>query len=107
RSKPATSRSVVVLPHPDGPRSEKNSPSSMRRSTLSTAATSPNLFTRPANSTTPLIGASSYGARRDHLGETVERLQVLVDVLVAGLHRDEPLLTLGPRRKENAPVELV
>ena len=25
-SKPATSRSVVVFPHPEGPRSEKNSP---------------------------------------------------------------------------------
>src|SRR5205814_1476768 len=41
RSKPAISRSVVVLPEPDGPSSVKNSPSPTRRSTLSTATTSP------------------------------------------------------------------
>ncbi len=29
-SKPATMRSVVVLPQPDGPRNETNSPRSMR-----------------------------------------------------------------------------
>src|SRR5260370_25179240 len=36
-SNPAISRSVVVFPHPDGPSSEKNSPLSTVRSTLSTA----------------------------------------------------------------------
>ena len=36
-SKPAISRSVVVLPQPDGPSSEKNSPLSTVRSMLSTA----------------------------------------------------------------------
>ena len=30
-SKPATMRSVVVLPQPDGPRNEMNSPCSMAR----------------------------------------------------------------------------
>ena len=37
-SKPATIRSVVVLPQPDGPSSEKNSPCLMSRSRSSTAA---------------------------------------------------------------------
>lgn len=37
-SNPAISRSVVVLPHHDGPSSEKNSPPETDRSILSTAA---------------------------------------------------------------------
>ena len=40
-SKPAIIRSVVVLPQPDGPSSEKNSPVSIARSTRSTAWTLP------------------------------------------------------------------
>ena len=34
--KPAIIRSVVVLPHPEGPSSEKNSPAAMSRSMEST-----------------------------------------------------------------------
>src|SRR5690242_20801518 len=41
-SNPATMRSVVVLPQPDGPTSTTNSPSSIARLTLFTAATAPN-----------------------------------------------------------------
>src|SRR5262249_47725893 len=41
-SKPATMRKVVVLPQPDGPTSTTNSPSSIARLTLFTAATAPN-----------------------------------------------------------------
>src|ERR1700733_2362436 len=40
-SNPATSRRVVVLPQPDGPSSEKNSPAATDRSMLSTAAACP------------------------------------------------------------------
>src|SRR5690606_14080081 len=40
-SKPAIILSVVVLPHPDGPRRAKNSPSAMSRSISSTASTRP------------------------------------------------------------------
>jgi hypothetical protein len=36
-SKPAIIRSVVVLPQPDGPSIEKNSPSAMSKSASSTA----------------------------------------------------------------------
>jgi len=39
--KPATSRSVVVLPQPEGPRSETSSPGLTSSERLSTAATSP------------------------------------------------------------------
>src|ERR1700751_5373228 len=55
RSKPAISRSVVVLPHPDGPSSEKNSPASIETSIPSTAATSPNRFRSWTSSTAPVL----------------------------------------------------
>ena len=42
RSNPAIRRSAVVLPHPDGPRSERNSPVAIERSIPSSATTSPN-----------------------------------------------------------------
>jgi hypothetical protein len=40
-SSPATIRSSVDLPHPDGPTSTANSPSSIRSATSSTAFTPP------------------------------------------------------------------
>ena len=40
-SSPATIRSVVVLPHPDGPSSAKKEPAGTVRSSASTAANSP------------------------------------------------------------------
>src|SRR4051794_11072418 len=43
-SKPATSRSVVVLPHPDGPSSEKNMPRGMASVRSRTATARPNRF---------------------------------------------------------------
>src|SRR6266704_3671134 len=43
-SNPAMMRSVVVLPHPDGPSSPKNSPRSTSIETLSTAAFAPKYF---------------------------------------------------------------
>ena len=43
-SNPANIRSRVVLPHPEGPRSEKNSPRPMSRDTLSTARTAPKVL---------------------------------------------------------------
>src|SRR6266567_7555645 len=56
RSRPAIIRSSVVLPHPDGPSSTKNSPSRMDRSTPSTAWKSPNRLLRPRSSTPTTIG---------------------------------------------------
>src|SRR5215469_14922004 len=43
-SKPASMRSSVVFPQPEGPSNEKNSPAPMSRLTLSTARTPPNCF---------------------------------------------------------------
>src|SRR5688572_8533726 len=45
-SNPPIIRRVVVLPHPDGPRREKNSPGRTSRETPSTARTSPKRFSR-------------------------------------------------------------
>ena len=41
RSKPAMQRSVVVLPQPEGPSSEMNSPGATVNETSSTAVTAP------------------------------------------------------------------
>src|SRR5688572_23010672 len=41
---PATIRSTVLLPHPDGPRSERNSPDAASRDTSSTATTAPKVL---------------------------------------------------------------
>src|ERR1043166_436864 len=64
-SKPASSRSVVVLPHPEGPRREKNSPRRTSKDTPSTAFTgaerAPKLLLTRVNWT---MGG------RDKLGET-------------------------------------
>ena len=46
-SKPASMRSSVVLPQPDGPSSEKNSPRRMSNETSSTALTGPKCLETP------------------------------------------------------------
>ncbi len=50
-SKPPIMRRVVVLPQPDGPRSEKNSPARISSDTPSTAATSPKVLRRSTSRT--------------------------------------------------------
>ncbi len=49
--KPAIIRRVVVLPQPEGPSSEKNSPCLIDSSTLSTTVVSPNRLVSPTSST--------------------------------------------------------
>src|SRR5918996_5684851 len=58
-SSPATVRSSVVLPQPDGPSRTRYSPSLVARSTPSTARTSPprNCLTRPLSSTASATAA--------------------------------------------------
>src|SRR5687768_13820041 len=66
RSKPAIMRNVVVLPQPDGPRNETNSPRSAARSKCWTAATSPNRFWMPLSSRKAmglLVSLASAGDR--------------------------------------------
>src|SRR4029453_1023569 len=92
-SNPATSRSVVVLPQPDGPSRAKNSPPGTSRSMPSTAATSSNRFSSPP-------GPRSRPERppgADGPGEAGEVGQDPVDVLVGVLGRQPPLLGLAPR----------
>src|SRR5690348_4484968 len=55
-TKPAIICRVVVLPQPDGPRSERNSPFSMLSERLSTTATAPYRFVSPSR-TRKLIAA--------------------------------------------------
>src|SRR6516164_6168678 len=52
-SKPAIMRSVVVLPQPEEPSSEKNSPAGMWRLIPSTAFTAPKRLTRLTSWTSP------------------------------------------------------
>ena len=59
-SKPAIIRRQVVLPEPEGPSIEKNSPSRTSRSTPSTATTSPKRLTTPSSRT----AMSGVGGRR-------------------------------------------
>src|SRR6266545_1585959 len=63
-SSPAMVRSRVVLPHPDGPRRARYSPSSVARSTPSTAWTRPpsNTLTSFLTSTTTVTGRPSRAA---------------------------------------------
>src|SRR5215470_12075049 len=61
-SNPPIMRSRVVLPHPDGPRSEKNSPRRMSSETASTAATSPKRLVRLRISTLCSVGMDGPGA---------------------------------------------
>src|ERR1700751_4001178 len=48
---PAISRSVVVLPHPEGPNRQTSCPCPMSKDTLSTATASPYRLPRPLSST--------------------------------------------------------
>jgi len=52
-SRPAIIRSVVVLPHPEGPRSTTNSPSWMESDTSLTASTVSNFLLRFSKSNLP------------------------------------------------------
>src|ERR1043165_2875597 len=77
-SKPAIIRSVVVLPHPDGPSMEKNSPPGICRLMPSTAVTSLNSLTRSTPSPSPpatrhiLSAWSSTGHLDPESGDVVD-----------------------------------
>ena len=65
-------RRVVVLPQPEGPSSEKNSPSSMARSRSATATTSSNRLTTPLSETAASVTCSSgraYGKHKDRAAQ--------------------------------------
>src|SRR6516162_1929720 len=62
-SKPAIMRSVVVLPQPEEPSSEKNSPAGMWRLIPSTAFTTPKRLTRLTSWTSPPLNRPTYPPR--------------------------------------------
>src|ERR671914_195892 len=61
-SNPPIIRSVVVLPHPEGPSREKNSPSAIVKETPSTATTSLKCFVTSWRRTSDMICSSSAGS---------------------------------------------
>ena len=63
-SKPASSRSAVVLPQPDGPSRASISPGSMRRFSPASAAIEPNTRRTSRYSTVVPVRGSSRGGRR-------------------------------------------
>src|SRR5579871_250224 len=69
-SSPAMQRSRVDLPHPDGPTSTRNSPSSTDRFTLRMTSTSPKDFDTSLNSTLAIGSAAlfhaAHGDAADH-----------------------------------------
>src|SRR5918998_5125002 len=74
RSSPAMVRSRVVLPHPEGPRRTRYSPSSVARSTPSTAWTRPpsNCLTSLRTSTTTVTAGLSGPADQAALPPPLE-----------------------------------
>src|SRR6266849_9409250 len=70
RMKPAIMRKVVVLPQPEGPSSETNSPAASDRSTPDTAATSPKRLPRPLSCSFATGSAPSQHEIAAHWAET-------------------------------------
>src|SRR2546423_10282381 len=74
-SKPAIMRSVVVLPQPDGPSSETNSPGAIVRSSGPTACVTPKCLVRPVTE----IEAMEKRSAHDF---SIHPLEIFVRVLV-------------------------
>src|SRR4051794_36455920 len=107
RSKPAIIRNVVVLPQPDAPSREKNSPLAMSRSIPATAVTSSKRWPPPPRRTAPPAGASSSCPDRPFIPSACHRgrqaAQVRDEPIYVGvrvLHRHEPLLDFAPWGQE-------
>src|SRR5688572_10023572 len=97
RSSPAIIRSIVVLPHPDGPRNEISLPGGSSRSTPATAVTSSNRLTSPSSRRPPRASMArllmesprSPALGEDQLGPVlVDPVLQLVVHLVLRLQRD-------------------
>src|SRR4051812_26401592 len=83
-SRPATIRSVVVFPQPEGPSKAKNDPSATARLRSSTATKSPKrLVTRSSRRSRPPPSATHH---------LVELLLVLLLLLLRERHEQEALL---------------
>ena len=98
-SKPAIMRSVVVLPQPDAPSSEKNSPAgNVEIDAAHHRDAAEGLLQR--------LEPDGAPGHRDGVREPGEVRDEPVDVGVGVLHREQPLLDLAPGRQEDAAVVL-
>src|SRR3954447_1646060 len=83
-SSPATMRSVVVLPHPEGPSSAKNDPDGTSRSRVSTAVKAPKCFVSCRSSrpwaAAPVDGTASVCSARCDIGPVPFVLDLLLVV---------------------------
>src|SRR5262249_38838838 len=88
--KPARSRSSVVLPQPEGPRSVKSSPGAISRDTSRSATTSPNRLPTPSMETAPRIatiaGILTSPARRHGRGGAGSGAALVLHGVEAELH---------------------
>src|SRR5919198_6325157 len=69
RSRPATMRSAVDFPQPDGPTRIRNSPSATSRLTSRRATTRPGYTLVTASNVTPAIASALQALRRDAADE--------------------------------------
>src|SRR5438094_6087836 len=111
RSKPAISRSVVVLPEPDGPSRVKNSPGAMSRSTPATAATSPYERRTPTSRTAgaalrALVTRSRGLADSGVAKRLLEDRQSVLELVVRRDERDEDAdhVPVQPAREQDQPA---
>ena len=108
-SNPATMRRVVVLPQPEAPSREKNSPAPISRLSRSTATASSNRLTRFSMLSSRRVPSSphpSSGALTSRSASVATFRHEPVDVLVGVLDGHQPLLDLAPWRQEDAAVVL-
>src|SRR6478752_2227986 len=110
-SSPATMRSVVVLPHPEGPSRAKNEPLGTSRSSASTAVKLANCLVSPRSSRPPVAcssdGASVCSARCD-----IGPVPFVLDLLLVAERHEAPgggeHLVIGEDQRAlgGRPVEL-
>src|SRR3954470_11947762 len=108
-SKPAMTRSVVVLPEPDGPSSVKNSPTAMSRSRFSIATISPNVRRIPRRRTAAAVaaGASTAGSAGACVAKRLlQDRQAPLELLVGrGERGEEPdHVSVEAAREEDEPA---
>src|SRR3954468_10875499 len=102
-------RSVVVLPEPDGPSSVKNSPTAMSRSRFSIATTSPNVRRIPRRRTAAAVaaGASTAGSAGACVAKRLlqDREPAFELLVCRGQRRQEPdHVSVEAAREEDEPA---
>ena len=74
-------RSSVVLPQPDGPMNETNSPAAICRSTLASASTAPSAVAKVSD--TPFASTASAGRSAGCLVSVPEAIGVCIDLVAS------------------------